>query len=403
MSTSSAGKSTRVTTWALVVLAVCAAGGAVWFRTRDVPVSTAISLGAQAITGPLFAAIGAVILQRRPRHVMGWLFVALGVASSLDELTRGIVARQDLPSGEPWMPPLLLASDALGGLIWIAYSAFLPLLFPDGKVPSRRWRPVLWALVSISVIVTVGILFVEGPLQVWVDNREVDAVMANPLGVSPFGIHLEDVVDMFAGAAMLFVFAGLAALVIKWRRDPVSRQQIKWFLFGFVVVVAGIVLTTIPALQAAGDVVASLAFAVLPVTMGIAITRHRLFEIDRIISRTVGYLLVVAVLVGVYAGAVLALGAAARAVTGESSDLVVALSTLLVAALFQPVRGRVQALVERRFNRRRYDAQRTLETFGRSLRDELDSGALASSLRDAAAASLQPSLVSVHLVRGEAT
>lgn len=398
MKTSSAGKATRVATGVLVVLAVLAAGGAVWFRTRGVSVPTAVALGAQAITGPLFAAIGAVILQRRPRHAMGWLFVALGVVSSLDELTRGFVARQDLPSDEPWMPALLLASDALGGLIWIAYSAFLPLLFPDGKVPSKRWRPVLWALVSISVIVSVGILFVEGPLQVWVDGREVVGVAANPFGVSPFGIHLEDVVDLFAGAALLFVFAGLAALVIKWRRDPISRQQIKWFLFGFVVVVAGIVLTTIPALQVAGDVVASLAFAVLPVTMGIAITRYRLFEIDRILSRTVSYLLVAAVLIGLYVGAVLGLGAAARALTGESNDVVVALSTLLVAAVFQPLRGRMQNLVDRRFNRARFDYGRVVESFAARTRDEVDSGELSDHLRDAVGRSLQPRSIGLLLV-----
>lgn len=387
----------RVVAWLLVLFAVAAASGTVWLRTQDVELSTAVALGAQAVAGPLFAAIGAVIVQRRPGHAMGWLFLVLGVASSFDELTRGIVGRQELPSDEAWMPPVLLVSDVLGSLLWIGYSALLPLLFPDGRVPSRRWRPVLWALVALSAIVAVGTVFVEGPLEIWVDGQRVDGVRANPLGISPFGIDLEGVVDAAAAVAMLFVFLGLAALVVKWRRDAVSRQQIKWFLFGFALAVAGITLTAIPALQSAGDVVSSLAFVALPITMGIAITRYRLFEIDRLLSRTVSYLVVVAGLVGLYAGSVLGLSAVARALTGESGDVVVALSTLVVAAAFQPLRSRVQAIVERRFNRRRYDANRTLERFGRSLRDELDGDAIAAALGEAAARSLQPRGLSVLL------
>lgn len=368
-----------------------------YLRTRDVPVDIAVSYGAQALTGPLFAAVGAVILTRRPGHRMGWFCLALGFASTGDEFLRALLTAEPLPSTQSWVAPAVLVSDVLGNLAFTGFAIFLPLLFPDGDVPSPRWRWVLWSgagLIGTSVVTS---LLTAGPLHVWVGDEEVVAVARNPLGMSPFGVGLEPITDAISALAMAYFIAGLAALITRFRRDLVARRQIKWILLGFLAAVGSVLLTAVPGLQDVGNVLSSLAFAVVPVTIGVAITRYRLFEVDRLLSRTVSYLVVVLVLVGLYAGSVLGLSSVARAVTGESGDVVVALSTLAVAAAFQPVRRRVQSTVDRRFNRRRYDANRTLDAFGRSLRDELDGEAIAAALGRAAGRSLQPQGLSVLL------
>lgn len=380
--------------WGLVLVSFVLAVGTLWLRTRGVPLSTSISLGAQAVTGPMIAAVGAVVVSRPRGRRMGWFLVGLGSLSALDEFFRGVAARQALPTEDLTMAGIFLASDLLGGLIWMGYSFFLPFLFPDGDVPSPRWRPFLWFGIAVSAVVSLAILLDPGPIHVWRHEQEVVGAVANPFGV----VDLTLLEDGGSAVALLLVFVALAALVVRWRRDAVTRRQIKWILFGFLVAVAGVLLTTIPVLQNVGDLISSLAFAIIPVTIGLAITRYRLFEIDRLVSRSVSYAIVAALLAGLYAAGVLGLGALARGVSGSApGDLVVALSTLIVAAAFQPVRRRVQTVVDRRFNRARYDAARTAESFGRSLRDELDGEAIAAALGRAAGRSLQPQGLSVLL------
>lgn len=263
------------------------------------------------------------------------------------------------------------------------------------------WRRLAVGLVCSVAVYTLVLMFKPGPMA------ESQPPTDNPFGV-PALEPVWAVTDLVLGAYfMLGVVLGLVCVVLRFRRaSGIERQQMKWLGAGSgglaVVILSGpTIFWPNEGLQSWWTIVFIGGLTLLPLTSGVAILRFRLFEIDRIVSRTVSYLIVVALLVGIYAGSVLALSATARTLTGESGDLVVALSTLLVAALFHPLRGRVQTVVERRFNRRRYDAQQTLESFGHSLRDQLDSSTLAASLRDAATTSLQPSMVSVHLV-GEA-
>ncbi|MDX1658323.1 MAG: hypothetical protein R3343_05845 [Nitriliruptorales bacterium] len=343
-----------------------------------------------------FAVVGAVIVWKRPRNAVGWL-LALG---SLAILTYGAseeYARYGLITRPSALPGASIATWFRVAL-WVPAAAvtivYLPLLFPSGRLPSDRWRFVAWGA-GAATVVLVAVQWIaawphQGPVlldpqEAWIEH-------------APLASAIEYVFSLL----LLSGIASIASLFVRFRRAARAEQlQIKWVLFSLGSFLAALI----------GDMLAPFetgpwpfaAVILVAISFLVSILRFRLYEIDRLVSRTVTYVMVVTALVGVYAVSVLGLGAAARVISGESSDLVVALSTLLVAALFQPVRRRVQAAVERRFNRRRYDAQQTLDSFGRSLRDELDSSALVASLRDATATTLHPSLVSVHLVRGDAT
>lgn len=383
--------------WLVVAASVLLSVVTVTVRTRGVPLELAVSLGAQALTGPLFAAVGATVLARHRGHRMGRFCLALGAISAGDEFLRAFLTTRTLPSEHVSDVLASLVSGALGMAAFAAFTIFLPLLFPTGDVPGPRWRWVLRGAVVLTAVSLLASLFAAGPMTFLVGETEVVAVTRNPLGIRPLGIDLRVIGDVVATVAVAWFLAGIAATVVRFRRDPVARRQILWFAWGLVIAIGMVMLTAVPGLQSHADVLASLAFAWIPVSIGIAITRYRLYEIDRIISRTVGYLLLSGVLVGAYLVSVLTLGSVARSLTTAGDDLVVAASTLLVAALFRPLRRRVQTLVDRRFNRARYDAERTLATLGSRLRDEVDLDALRDELRTAAAATLQPASSSVWL------
>lgn len=336
--------------------------------------------------------VGAVVGARKPRNPVGWLFLASGLAMGVQAVSQQYASYSfDLQRELP----LVHASTWVALWVWAVSFAALPViftLFPTGRPTSKGWWTIVWASGLSAVAVPVAALPAWSlPSRELLDFALIEIPLANLTA---------------NGLLPLLLLASVVSAIVRFRGSVGAvRQQLKWLAFaGGLMALSFAVAVAVPTDRPMDHPLYRIAFLVassaIPVGAGIAILRYRLYDIDRIISRTLAYAIVVAVLVGMYAGSVLGLSAAARAVTGESGDLVVALSTLVVAAAFQPVRGRVQSLVERRFNRRRYDAQATLEDFGRSLRDELDAAALVASLRSATTASLQPSLVSVHLVRG---
>ena len=272
--------------------------------------------------------------------------------------------------------------------------AFLLLLFPTGKLPSRRWRPALWLAVAAVVLSFMTSAFKPGP--VWKDTLNVD----NPLGIGALGSLLDT-----AGTVVWFSFAGTmllagASVIVRFRHaHGDERQQLKWISFAaLVLVVAFAAGNTTGHLGATGDAVVNgilaLALAGIPVAAGLSILRYRLYEIDRVISRTLVYVVLTAILGAAYVGLVLA-GQALFSSFAGGSNLAIAVSTLVVAALFLPVRFRVQRFVDRRFYRRRYDAQRTLEAFGARLREQVDLETLQAELRGVVHETMQP--VSVGL------
>jgi hypothetical protein len=340
-----------------------------------------------------FLSVGPLLVARRPDNAIGWLFcgVALLWAFSGLTMTYGAYALYS-DAGLPAARLALWASNAVFVVPLFLGPLYLFLLFPDGRLLSPRWRLVSWALAGLS---TIGLLsgalrpgYLDGPIKV-----KTPVAVHGPVGdflgaLDPF---------LTAGVGILFVLCA-TSLILRLRRSRgLERLQIKW-----VVYLAAVAMVCFVIVFAVGSVaqyvfpVGMVALACIPLAAGLAILRYRLYEIDRVINRTLVYAALTAILVGAYLGSVLLLQLALDPVTSGSS-LAVAVSTLAVAALFRPARARVQAAVDRRFYRRRYDAARTLEEFSARLREQVDLEALGAELRTVVAETMQPAHVSLWL------
>jgi hypothetical protein len=348
-----------------------------------------------------FSVVGALIASHRPENLMGWIFLAIGFFYGL--LIAGeeyaIYALLTNPGSLPFGAELSLLAKWIWapglGLILV----FLPLLFPDGRPPSRRWRPVGW-LGGLSI----GLICVLTSIVLWPER--------GPALVRPGGYATEveewrsAVLGWLLSLAVPMIFlAGLGAvisLLVRFRRAREDeRQQIKWFASASALSLVWISVLGQASLRGLPEVIVALSSLLvvssIPIATGIAILRYRLYDIDLIINRTLVYGPLTVLLVATYFGGVVGLQYAFRAATGQESQLAVVASTLAIAALFGPLRRRVQGLVDRRFYRRKYDAAKTLATFNVRLRDETDLDALSSDLVGVARRTVQPAHVSLWL------
>lgn len=343
-----------------------------------------------------YAVVGALVATREPGNAIGWLLLVAAVSLGLQEIGTASVVATEGP-GEPVAAWLAVQS------VWLYVGiVLLPLLYPTGRLPTPRWRSVLWLGVAGLVIAHLGILL--DPSIDLDDSQQV----ANPIGVDSSLVEFARVL----GEVVLFSCLVLSAVsvVMRLRRSHGrERQQLKLFAFvaGLAAVVLLLGLLTLLADSDAPmwvDVLSTvswfstLALVVLglPIAIGVAILKHRLYGIDLVIKRTLVYAALTATLVATYLVLVLVLRTALNPLTGES-DLAVAASTLTVAALFRPVRANIQTLVDRRFYRSRYDAAKTLERFSGRLRDELDLTTLGDDLRRVVSDTVQPAHVSLWL------
>jgi hypothetical protein len=344
----------------------------------------------EAVTFSVLAGAGAIVAARRPRNPIGWLFgvAALGLAV----LVLSDALYWHAAFGDPGPHPTAEVALWVENWAWIpvlvALFSLVPLLFPTGAPPSPRWRFVGWAAGTSGIVTLVATAFSPGPLQ----NTEW---VTNPLGLGGLGLRtLADVAFIIWLASAL---AAVVSLVVRFRRSRgVERQQLKW------VTAAGCLLVaSFPVSGLLDDHVSELAgwacllFALLglAVSVSVALLRFRLYDLDVVINRALVYGALTAMLAGAYVGSVLLL----QIVLSPSSNLAIAASTLAVAALFRPARTRIQALVDRRFYRRKYDGQRTLDAFTSRLRDELELAAVSGDLRDVVIETLQPAHVSLWL------
>jgi len=282
-----------------------------------------------------------------------------------------------------WWLPIL-------GLIFV----FTLLLFPTGRLPSSRWRPV-----AVTGGLAIAAVTALGAVQPTLKLQNEEFFIPNPVGLA----GAPDPEDGALGAVLLGVLVGcmvasVVSVVLRFRRSSgVERQQLKWSTYAAaLMLVANVVTFTFLPEGVASDVLFGLSIAFVPIAAGVAILRHRLYDIDRLINRTLVYATLTAVLGTVYAGAVLVLGLFGG-VGGELPSWAVAGATLAVAALFQPARRRIQAVVDRRFNRRRYDAARTVEAFSARLRDQIELDTLSAELLAGVEQTLEPTTVSLWL------
>lgn len=392
----------RVAAGAATVMAGIATGATVaavaWSvgNGPSAPVSEVLSGWLLSLAFVLFSWVGVVILRSQPGHVIGWICALTGLLAGLEGAARAYLSRGSLPASGAGAAVAVAVSNLTSLPQFALVVLFLPLLFPSGRLPSPRWRPVIVGLVVVTALQTLLTALQPGPV-VWDDTV---VLRHNPLGTSVGELGpLMETIGQYGSIPLILAALGLLIQRIR-TADALERLQIKWAGSALALVVVTVIASAVPPLEQGGEAVLGVAVLLVPLSVGVAITRHGLYEIDRIVSRTVAYALVTAVLAGVYLGSVIVLGSIGRAVTGDPGDLVVALSTLVAAAAFQPLRRRIQQVVDRRFNRARYDAARTAEAFARSLRDELDPEAIVGHLSAAAAAALHPSVVTVSTAPG---
>jgi hypothetical protein len=356
-----------------------------------------VDLAPIAVLAAANAVVGALIAGRRPQHPIGWLLLASGLLVGTAQFA-GQYAYYTLvtrPGSLPWGQAMLWLAgwpnNAGYGLV-----VFLLLLFPTGRLLSPRWRPVAGFATAVYVANVVGYAFAPGP--------QVFGPLANPLGIEAFA-DLALIAQAVATAlGLLAAVAAVASLVLRLRRARgVERLQLKWFCYAAalfpVAVVVAIVFPSLGSTRIDGLIVSS-ALLALPVSIGIAVLRYRLYDIDRLINRTLVYGLLTALLAVVYAGTVLVLGQLFGGVAGNPPSWAVAGATLAVAALFQPARGRIQAVVDRRFNRRTYNATLTVEAFSARLRDAVDLDMLSVELLAVVEQTMQPTQASLWLRPG---
>jgi hypothetical protein len=382
--------------WSLWLASMgCCAGGllAALLWVRPLTLGMLTGGAATALAFPVgYATVGLVLSLRRPANPIGWLYAASGLAWALD-----------LPFG-PWLEQLVrdhwplptaaqLAAVA-GGFLWapgVAFGLTLPfLLLPGGRLRSRGWRVVVGTAVTGAGIVLAAGNLLPGPLG--------ETSIANPFALAgPAGTVATGLFDAGLALHAGSLVAALVSLVLRFRASRgVERQQLRWVAAGGAAALAGLLPTILVGLGIAprvNDVVVYPAVLCVPVTVAVAVLRYRLWDLDRLVSRTVTYTLVSGLLVLPYLLIVLAVGRLARGADG----LAVAAATLTVAAVFSPLRRRVQDGVDRPFNRRRYDAARTIEAFAIRLRDQVDLDALTAELLAVVEPTVQPTRASLWL------
>jgi hypothetical protein len=343
------------------------------------------------LTTPVAALVGGLIVARRPANPVGWLILGHALCFSLGELCRqyalyGLVTRPGaLPLAYPiasvpywiWGPGV-----ACGFILW-------PLVFPDGRLVAPGWRLAVWYAVGATAVQTLLMAVQPG-------DHETPGV-ANPLGVAVLaladGRAVLDPRALWLSSALI----AAASLVVRYRRAAgVERQQIRWPAYAVGLALAAVLPAPLlpPALV---DPLALLSLGGIWVAIGVAILRHRLYDIDRLINRTLVYGALTGLLAAVYAAGVVLLQAACRAVTGQESDLAIVATTLAVAVLFRPLRRRIQAAIDHRFHRRAYDAAQMQAAFSQAARDEVDLARLTAELARVVDEAMRPSHVSLWL------
>ena len=361
-------------------------------ESGTVTAQAAVSFSLLMVT---FAALGALVASRRPRNPIGWILCLSPVALGLTQFARDWYVHTQFadPGSLPIAAGLMWAANWAWILGFMPLLTLLLLLFPGGRPPSPRWRWAGWVAGAAMTMLFVGYAFAPGPLE---DYPRVD----NPLGV---GGAASDVLSAFRGLGfplfLVAAVASMASLVVRFRRSRgVERQQVKWMAAAAAFTVCAWIGTAVFDQVLGIDVsgVLTVGLLALPAATAIAVLRYRLYDLDLVVNRTLVYGALTATLVGSYLGLVLLFQLLLDPLT-ESSDLAIAGSTLAVAALFGPARNRIQAAVDRRFYRRRYDAARTVEAFSARLRDEVALEAVSGELRSVAQRTLEPAHVSLWL------
>jgi hypothetical protein len=381
--------------WPAWVSTLVAMALAFLLASLNVPTSSALVTACLSVVILAFSTVGALVASRRPENPIGWLFCCGALIWGIGELTLEygvyalVTAPGELPAGV-WAAWFGAWARGIGGFFMVL---FLLLVFPTGRLLTPRWRVVVWAAVGYVALFT---------LVNWLSPDSQDfrlSSIRNPLG---FDLEIMNLLGgvLYLSLPLLLLACG-AAVIVRFRRSRGDeREQIKWFAYAVVVMVFLFTLGHSLGLTQIVHV-APLVFAIpltgLPVAAGIAILKYRLYDIDLLINRTLVYGTLTATLVALYFGSIVVFQRLFVLLTGQQSTLAVVASTLAIAAVFNPLRRRIQSFVDRRFYRRKYDASKTLEAFSAKLRDETDLNALSDDLVGVVRETMQPAHVSLWL------
>ncbi len=357
-----------------------------------------------------YATVGAILVHRRPGNIIGWLLFTIAWGFALAWLPVHAAAGElETLTAPPRVLAIAWFKSAWSLPLQFALISVLAIVFPSGRLPDgRRRRPSIVLLATMGAITIVAALLPV--IQVLPEGYEEMVGMPNPVVRLPERVLGLELAQFPAGALMFALLIGsIGAMLTRFRRaSGVERLQLRWLVTGLaavgVAVPLGLVLFGVFGSTDIGGlawVPAIVAFTLPPIAIGIAVLRYRLYEIDRIVSRTIGWATVTGTLVAVFAGAVVALQSLLAGVT-QGQTLAVASSTLVAFALFQPLRRRVQRVVDHRFDRARYDGERIAAAFAEQLRQEVDLGRVSAELTAAANVTVRPQTASVWLRGGRA-
>ena len=342
-----------------------------------------------------FSTVGALVGSYRPENAIGWLFLSgafVWIAGEL-ALEYGVYALITEPGALPAGVWAAWFGAWARGIGWFLIVSFLLLLYPTGRLPSPRWRPVLWGAAGFVALYT---------LSSWLTPKTNEVRLtsvSNPLGLEyeSMGLHYGFVNITFP---LLIVASGVAVIVRFRRSRGDERQQLKWFAYAVTVMTVVFVIwfsLVLAGLVAPSSVMYEVPLIGIPVATGIAILKHRLYDLDVIINRTLVYGSLTATLVALYFGAIVVLQRVFVLLTGQQSTVAVVASTLLIAAMFSPMRRRIQGFIDRSFYRNKYDSRKTLEEFSARLRDETDLKAVSDDLVGVVKETMRPAHVSLWL------
>jgi hypothetical protein len=362
------------------------------YSSPNVPVYPYWAEGTLLAVG--YSTVGAVVASRRPGNSIGWVLCSIGLSWGAAHFTSEYATYALLAA--PGSLPAAEAAAWIYSWLWVpglGLIVFLALLFPSGRLPSPRWRPFAWLSLLLVVAGTIMAIFSPGP--------SVGLSVRNPFGIE----SLPNFYEQLQALMFALIFVASASLLVRLHQARGAvRQQIKWFAYAGALA-GGASLPTYTVLEAVdlrwlqmvGHVPALVGIVGVPTAVGIAITRYRLYDIDILINRTLVYGSLSATLIALYFVGIVVLQRLFVILTGQQSTLAVVASTLLIAALFNPLRRRIQFFIDRRFYRRKYDARKTLEVFSAQLRNETDVDALSDELVSVVKETMQPEHASLWL------
>jgi hypothetical protein len=402
-------RAARWLAWSLWALSMASIAASTAFQVLNASTPTmsprgpaALSIGFVLLFASL-ATVGALVASRQSGNLIGWIFCILGILGPLATASEeyALYALVTRPDSLPGARVMVWLTASFAGPIVFAIVSFVLLLFPDGRLLSRRWRAVVWVNL-VAILLLFAWSFEPGRIE----NLGLLKI-ANPFGVAGADVLLNTLGIIGLFLVLAATIAGAISLVFRFRRSRGDeRQQIKWFVFAgaiFCTVFAvAPVLWTLPLSPETEWIWPTLflfGMSTIPAATGIAILRYRLYDIDVVINRTLVYGALTATLALIYFGGVVTAQAIFRALTGQEHQpqLAVVVSTLLIAALFNPLRRRIQSFIDRRFYRRKYDATKTLAAFSAKLRQETDLEALNDELLGVVRETMQPTYVSLWL------